>query len=182
MPAAKIGTFTGPATTLAHTLVSTTFTIGGVSLAPSTNYWLVLHGFSGWGWTADVTSSWATSPDSGMSWTTSTLNPPQFSVISGLAAIGDYNGDGTVDAADYTVWRDTLGSTTDLRANGNNSGASAGIIDQADYDYWERNFGRTIGSGASDIGGGAVPEPSTLSLIVVGCMVSLLARHRKFTC
>ncbi len=27
----------------------------------------------------------------------------------------DYNGNGIVDAADYTVWRDTLGSTTDLR-------------------------------------------------------------------
>jgi arabinogalactan endo-1,4-beta-galactosidase len=31
--------------------------------------------------------------------------------------VGDYNRDGVVDAADYTVWRDTLGSTTDLRAN-----------------------------------------------------------------
>ncbi len=27
---------------------------------------------------------------------------------------GDYNQDGVVDAADYTVWRNTLGSTTDL--------------------------------------------------------------------
>ena len=31
---------------------------------------------------------------------------------------GDYNHDGIVSAADYTVWRDTLGSTTDLRADG----------------------------------------------------------------
>ena len=36
---------------------------------------------------------------------------------------GDYNANGTVDAADYTIWRDTLGSTTDLRANGDNTGA-----------------------------------------------------------
>ena len=28
---------------------------------------------------------------------------------------GDYNHDGVVSAADYTVWRDTLGSTTILR-------------------------------------------------------------------
>ena len=26
-----------------------------------------------------------------------------------IVAPGDYNGDGTVDAADYTVWRNTLG-------------------------------------------------------------------------
>ena len=37
-----------------------------------------------------------------------------------------------VDAADYTVWRDTLGSTTDLRANGNDTGDSYGVIDEAE--------------------------------------------------
>ena len=60
---------------------------------------------------------------------------------------GDYNFNGTVDAADYTIWRDTLGSTTDLRANGDNTGASAGVIDQADYDFWLSHFGQT-GAGA----------------------------------
>ncbi len=39
--------------------------------------------------------------------------------VSGLVGAprvgGDYNGDGIVDAADYIVWRNTLGSTTDLR-------------------------------------------------------------------
>ena len=39
---------------------------------------------------------------------------------------GDYNGNGVVDAADYTVWRDTLGSTTDLRANGDSTGSKRG--------------------------------------------------------
>ena len=58
---------------------------------------------------------------------------------------GDYNGDAIVDAADYTVWRDTLGSTTDLRANGDDSGASAGKIDAADYAVWKNNFGNHAG-------------------------------------
>ena len=41
-------------------------------------------------------------------------------VAVGLA--GDYNLDGIVDAADYVVWRKTLGqSGTDLAADGNNS-------------------------------------------------------------
>jgi hypothetical protein len=69
------------------------------------------------------------------------------SVVPQLA--GDYNGDDVVDAADYTVWRDTLGSTSDLRANGDNTGAGAGVIDQADYTAWLNNFGMTSpGSGA----------------------------------
>ena len=46
--------------------------------------------------------------------------------------IGDYNGDGIVDAADYAIWRDTLGSTTDLRADGDGDG----VIDPGDYDTW----------------------------------------------
>jgi hypothetical protein len=60
------------------------------------------------------------------------------------ALTGDYNGNGTVDAADYVVWRKTLGSDTDLRANGDNTGSSAGVIDQADNAVWRANFGRTI--------------------------------------
>ncbi|MEX2172656.1 MAG: right-handed parallel beta-helix repeat-containing protein [Pirellulales bacterium] len=63
------------------------------------------------------------------------------------ALVGDYNGDGAVNAADYTIWRDTLGSTTDLRANGNDSNS---VIDAADYGVWTANFGETLGAGASD--------------------------------
>ena len=64
---------------------------------------------------------------------------------------GDYNSNGIVDAADYTVWRDTLGSTTDLRANGDNTGASAGKIDQADYSIWKLTFGNHASSCAGRI-------------------------------
>ena len=63
------------------------------------------------------------------------------------ALVGDYNGDGSVNAADYTVWRDTLGSTTDLRANGDDSNSA---IDTADYRVWTANFGETLGAGASE--------------------------------
>jgi hypothetical protein len=84
----------------------------------------------------------------------------------GMTVAGDYNGNGFVDAADYTIWRDTLGSTSDLRANGDNTGASANVIDQADYTFWKTKFGATSGSGA--LSSGAVPEPASAVLLLVG--------------
>ncbi len=56
---------------------------------------------------------------------------------------GDYNNDQIVNLADYTVWRDTLGSTTDLRANGDDTGASTNVIDAADYSFWKARVGNT---------------------------------------
>ncbi len=62
----------------------------------------------------------------------------------GLA--GDYNADGVVNAADYTVWRDGLGTT----------------FSQADYGVWAANYGATLPVNAN-----AVPEPSTALLIAL---------------
>ena len=84
---------------------------------------------------------------------------------------GDYNGNGIVDAADYTVWRDTLGSTTDLRANGDNTGASAGKIDAADYAVWKANFGNHAGSPG---GAAGVPEPATQWLLLMAGSLAVL--------
>jgi hypothetical protein len=66
---------------------------------------------------------------------------PVFNFSGGGGPVGDYNGNGILDAPDYIVWRETLGSTTDFRANGNNEGASEDIIDQADLDVWRAGFG-----------------------------------------
>lgn len=71
------------------------------------------------------------------------------------ALVGDYNGDGLVNAADYTVYRDTLGSTSDLRADGNGNGA----IDPGDLTVWAGNYGAP---GVAPVS--AVPEPSSLML------------------
>jgi predicted outer membrane repeat protein len=56
-----------------------------------------------------------------------------------ISLTGDYNSNGIVDAADYVLWRKTLGSSSDLRADGN----ASGVVDQADYDVWRANFGAT---------------------------------------
>ena len=91
---------------------------------------------------------------------------------------GDYNGDGVVDAADYTVWRDTLGSTTDLRANGDDTGASAGVIDEADYAVWRANFGASAGAGVTRSLSTAVPEPSSLLLASAALLAAVYVRRR----
>ncbi len=59
-----------------------------------------------------------------------------------IPANGDFNSDGDVNIADYTIWRDTLGDTV---APGSGADASLnGLIDQADYDIWVQTFGQSV--------------------------------------
>jgi hypothetical protein len=87
---------------------------------------------------------------------------------------GDYNFDGLVDAADYTVWRDTLGQRAFvLAADGDNSG----VVDQADYTIWKTNFGNHAGSGAGADGNAAVPEPATFLMLLAGILTMCCRRN-----
>jgi hypothetical protein len=91
--------------------------------------------------------------------------------------VGDYNGDGVVDAADYTVWRDTLGETgPGLAADGNGDL----LVDAADYALWRSNFGQSLASGSMSLDAAAVPEPSSLvAAIMTGGIGLLVARRRN---
>jgi CubicO group peptidase (beta-lactamase class C family) len=82
-------------------------------------------------------------------------------ILQAVTLPGDYNSDGTVDAADYTVWRDTLGSDTSL-PNDDTVG-----VGPDDYDRWKANFGQTTGSGSSASANASVPEPATLVLLML---------------
>lgn len=82
---------------------------------------------------------------------------------------GDYNGDGTVDAADYSVWRDAAGSDVDALTSADGNGD--GQVDAADLAVWQGAYGQTIASMALSV----VPEPaSALSLLTAfvfaGCL------------
>ncbi|MEM9915143.1 MAG: PEP-CTERM sorting domain-containing protein [Planctomycetota bacterium] len=86
-----------------------------------------------------------------------------------VGLLGDYNGNGEVDAADYTIWADNFNSTTNLAADGNDDG----VVDAADYTIWADNFGNTI---ALSSGAFPVPEPSA-GLILAG--LGLMAARRR---
>jgi hypothetical protein len=75
---------------------------------------------------------------------------------------GDYDENGVVDAADYVVWRKGLGT----------------IYTQADYDVWRAHFGQTASSGAGVRANAAVPEPTTLVLLLVG-ILAMNSRRRE---
>jgi hypothetical protein len=93
-------------------------------------------------------------------------------LINGSLAIGDlppnvdFNHDGSVDTADYVVWRKTDGS-------------------QAGYDFWRANFGRMVGIGSADHAAGgapspslaAVPEPAGLILVLTALWAVVFRRR-----
>ena len=74
---------------------------------------------------------------------------------------GDYNGDGVVDAADYTVWRD--GDSPDSS--------------QAGYDLWSDNYGASLNP--SGITSTTVPEPSAAFLLAMGLLTRTTRRARS---
>jgi hypothetical protein len=141
--------------------ITVDFSDGSTADVPSSSDTNVPFGFIG------VTS---TTPLTTMTIRASTafLNFSNFSVAAGAAPVtGDYNVDGAVNAADYVVWRDTLGSTVNLAADGNRNL----VVDQPDYGVWSANYG----SGASTVV--AVPEPT--SVVTAAAFVAACAGFRR---
>ncbi|WP_197525402.1 N-formylglutamate amidohydrolase [Pseudobythopirellula maris] len=78
---------------------------------------------------------------------------------------GDYNDDGTVDAADFTAWRDSLGGPAGSLPNS----IVGGPIGMAHYDTWVAHFGDTLPLNAP------IPEPMSGMLLVLGVAAGLFA-------
>ena len=97
-----------------------------------------------------------------------------------MAAVGlpgDYNSNGTVDAADYVVWRNVTGTAATLP---NRDPSQSGNIGPGDYSFWRQNFGRISGAGSGVLSGSsAVPEPASAILLAVSCLLFSLACHDR---
>ena len=114
--------------------------------------------------------------DAGLKWDTSSL------LVDGTLSVifvGDYNGDGVVDGADYAVWRNTLGDTVTPFSGADGDGD--GDITTLDFDVWRAAFGQSIAATASTLS--AAPEPTTALLAVVLALAAaplrFLPRHPR---
>ena len=120
----------------------------------------------------------ATLPElTGQSWSIQ-YGAQHVALIVGLP--GDYNQDGTVDAADYTVWRSSLGANVPIGngADGNRDGK----VDQLDYAIWKSNFGAVGISGNGSGSSSAVPEPTSLVLVCLALAAASFRRTRRRAC
>ncbi|TWT37617.1 Extracellular ribonuclease precursor [Posidoniimonas corsicana] len=79
--------------------------------------------------------------------------------VGGDSLQGDFNGDGSVDAADYTVWRDGLNVE----------------FSQQDYVTWRANFGA---SSATASPASVAPEPVAVTLWASLLAAALTSRYR----
>lgn len=90
--------------------------------------------------------------------------------------VGDYNGSGRVDAADYTVWRNNVGQPGSTLLN-RDPANGAGPVGQNDYSSWKLNFGSGTG-GAGSVTSAAVPEPVGWLLFMSAFTALGLSRRR----
>lgn len=92
----------------------------------------------------------------GLVWLVNYDNPTFAQLVVVESIPGDFNQDGTVDAADYIMWRKTDGT-------------------QAGYDTWRAHFGETVGGGAGAGGSDnlAVPEPTSLAWLLLAAAIGV---------
>jgi RHS repeat-associated protein len=62
------------------------------------------------------------------------------------APLPDYNKNDVVDAADYVLWRKTVGTNVSPLYSAAD-GSGNGVINQVDYDVWRAHFGNTSNAG-----------------------------------
>ena len=116
-------------------------------------------------------------PGSGAQFTSPFLSGPGTMLVTQLEPLlpGDFNENGVVDAADFTVWRDHLGQQAVLPFHSGDADGD-GVVTQADYDIWVANFGMTDADVAALR---LVPEPYGVGCIALGLALAVHRRRRS---
>ncbi len=92
--------------------------------------------------------------------------------VDSLLLRGDYNFDGSVNAADYDVWSQQYGSATPTPVTvGEADGNGDGVINAADYTVWRDSI---VASSSL-----LIPEPATI-LLVGAPMLVVVSRRRCY--
>lgn len=98
-----------------------------------------------------------------------------YAVLPSAGLLGDYNNDGNVDAADYTVWRNNVGNPGNTLLNRDPANGT-GVVDQNDYNSWKANFGA---GGGGSLASASVPEPACWMLGFTAFVALCVARQRS---
>lgn len=77
----------------------------------------------------------------------------QLTASASVVLPGDYNADGVAGLADYTVWRDTLGTSGTADADGN----ADGTVDITDYSVWQSSYDASYFAASTAAAGLAAP-------------------------
>jgi hypothetical protein len=88
----------------------------------------------------------------------------------------DYNENGVVDAGDFTLWRDQVGQNVTPYTGADGDGN--GVVNGGDFTRWRSNFGKSsaalVTGGAGGLAASVVPEPASVTLLVMsGCLAAL---------
>jgi hypothetical protein len=108
------------------------------------------------------------------------IQGPVYNIVCSCG-LADYNLDGYVNAADYTVYRNHKSGIYGGPLP--NEGVTPGQTTYEDYLFWKANYtgGPTFAGGASNSIGSDVPEPATLALLLCGLLAGLAHGRRGVT-
>jgi hypothetical protein len=85
---------------------------------------------------------------------------------AGLPIPGDYDGNATVEEADFLTWRAAYGTSVAVPGSGSD-GNGNGMVDAADYSVWRDNLGNSIPPLGPGAGGGAGAGAASAALEVL---------------
>lgn len=93
--------------------------------------------------------------------------------------LGDFNNDGSVDSADYVVWRNTAGLEVEPGSGADHD--FDGRVTGRDREVWASRFGVTVDALLAAAASTAIPEPSAvwLAIVLAGSGAQIRRKRRR---